>query len=288
MTDNPFKLTPEKNKAYFERRFKSELAAESKAVEQPIFVLVGGQPGAGKSKLTALIKNALDNNAIILDADLFRPKHPKYSQMVETAPLKVFDLAREDVNEWLRQAGDFAIANKRNVIMDGTLRDKDHTVRLAETYRQAGYKIELNIVATHERNSHTSIFERYEEGLASTRIGRFVEPDFHKAAYEALPKTIQHLEENKFVDKINICSRDNEILYENNLINGQWEKTPEAVIYLKNERNREPNLVEIQRLEKQRENTLFIMSMRKAPVEEIEQLKKQFQIYSIFGRGKKR
>lgn len=61
--------------------------------------------------------------------------------MVKQEPLKVFELARDDVNEWLRLAGDFAIENKRNIIMDGTLRDKDHAAKLAEMYKKGDTRL---------------------------------------------------------------------------------------------------------------------------------------------------
>lgn len=56
--DNPFKLAPEKNQQVFESIIKPDLAVKTKAVEQPIFVLIGGQPGAGKSRVTTGVKTA--------------------------------------------------------------------------------------------------------------------------------------------------------------------------------------------------------------------------------------
>ncbi len=54
--DNPFKLTPEESKAYFNRTILPDLTAASKAVEQPVFILVGGQSGAGNSRLCNGVK----------------------------------------------------------------------------------------------------------------------------------------------------------------------------------------------------------------------------------------
>lgn len=87
---NPFKLTPEENNAYFERELRPELAAGSKAVEQPIFILVGGQPGAGKSRVTAGAKNSLENNTIVLDADLFLTAKSFSKLVLERRPLPHF------------------------------------------------------------------------------------------------------------------------------------------------------------------------------------------------------
>lgn len=282
----PYKLTPEENKDYFENHIKPDLSADTKSVEQPVFVLIGGQPGAGKSRVTNAITTQLDNNAIVLDADKFRPQHPHYFEMVEKEPLNVFDLARDDVNAWLKQAGDFAIEANRHVVMDGTLRDKDHIAKVAQSYKDNGYKVELNIVATHERFSNTSIFERYEEGLKSEKIGRYVNPEFHKAAYEALPETIKYLEENKLVDSITIRNRDNIIVYENKLENGQWQKEPKAVEALEVERNRQPTAQERERLEKSRANTLDLMEKRQATSREFSIVRQEYDKFPVPGQEK--
>lgn len=115
--DTPYKLTSEVNKRFFKKEIAPKLEKQTKAVDNPKFVLIGGQPGAGKNRLTASVKAELKKNTVILDADDFRPMHPHYKEMMKTDPTTVFEAARDDVNAWLEQAGEWARDNRRHVIM---------------------------------------------------------------------------------------------------------------------------------------------------------------------------
>lgn len=283
--DNPYKLTKDENRRFFEEHIKARLEAQTKAVDTPHFVLIGGQSGAGKSHLTSTVITDLKKNAVVLDADNFRPMHPSYKRMVKANPSGTFEAARDDVNAWLKQAAEWARTNKRNVIMDGTLREKGHISNEIKAYKNDGYKIELNLIATHERFSHTSIFERYEGGIKSTGIGRYVDPAFHKAAYDAIPGTVKDIEDNKRVERIRVWNRNYQLIYDNRLDKGQWEKKPEGLKIFQDERDRPPTLDEIRRLQASRTNTLSMMSARNAPADEIRRVEKEFASHSLAVAG---
>lgn len=231
--------------------------------------------------MTSTIKAEFKKNAVVLDDDDFRPMHPNYKGMMKSDPLGAFEAARDDVNAWLKQAAEWAKANKRNVIMDGTLREKGHISNEIKGYKNEGYIVELNLLATHERFSHTSIFERYEGGIKTTGIGRYVDPGFHKAAYNAIPETVKDIENNKRADRIRVWNRNYQVIFENHLDKGQWEKKPEGLKAFQDERDRPPTLDEIRQLQAARVNTLTMMSARSATPEEIKRVEKEFGSHSL-------
>lgn len=56
------------------------LSFKTEPVAKPIGIVLGGQPGAGKSVLTQFVLQS-DPNFIVINADEFRPWHPFYESI---------------------------------------------------------------------------------------------------------------------------------------------------------------------------------------------------------------
>src|SRR5687768_9539580 len=56
--------------------------------EQPVVVIVGGQPGDGKATITALAKAVLNRRGrpVILSAAAYEPYHPRFHEPITDAP----------------------------------------------------------------------------------------------------------------------------------------------------------------------------------------------------------
>lgn len=60
-----------------------ELSASATPQAKPRAFLLGGQSGAGKTRLHKLCGNLLDNNAIVITGDEYRRSHPHFSEIQE-------------------------------------------------------------------------------------------------------------------------------------------------------------------------------------------------------------
>lgn len=63
------------------RKALTNAKARVTAQEKPIGILLGGQPGAGKSHGTKVIRELLNGNVIVINGDEFRPYKQRYKEL---------------------------------------------------------------------------------------------------------------------------------------------------------------------------------------------------------------
>ena len=73
------RLSPEQHERIFQRRIVPQLTAHARAVELPRAIILGGQPGAGKSALQSVIERefAAVGGVLAIIGDDLRAFHPK-------------------------------------------------------------------------------------------------------------------------------------------------------------------------------------------------------------------
>ncbi len=80
---------------------------------------------------------------------------------------------------------------------------------------------------------------RYEESGGFEKGGRFVPQKVHDDSYKGVANTIKIAEEKKTVDSIYIYDKKGTQIYENKLVDGEWENEPKGYQVFTNERMRE-------------------------------------------------
>lgn len=124
------------------------------------------------------------------------------------------------------------------MIIEGTVRDSDVVAATMTGLREAGYEIEARALAVNFRFSALGILQRYESQKADRGGGRMTTPAAHQAAYEGLPVTLARIEAEKLADRVTIYRRGADILYQNEVRDGQWIGAPQAAAIVLAERAR--------------------------------------------------
>lgn len=179
-------------------------------VEHPKIVLVGAQPGAGKSNAAKLVKSELrqEGGYIHVDADIMRAVIPVPEGVVYSSAQ-----TQSDAGGLAGAVRQKARENKRNIIEEGTFRNAPGISSFIESGKAAGYAVELLAVATAPEESIAGIFKRYEEQHAGgVSQPRFVDEGYHNEALMGFKNTLAQCE-NQF-DRIRVTNRENEILYD--------------------------------------------------------------------------
>lgn len=255
-------------------RIEADYFAGTTPVEHPKVVITGGQPGSGKSKLLESSKELFpDGNVVVINGDDLRNYHPQAEKILRSDDKSFATSTDLDSREWTRELFEKAIETKRNIIFESTMRDPGPISKTMERLKAEGYEITAKVVAANERESTTGIYKRYEGQKAERGYGRFSEKSSHDAAYEGVPKTVEHIEKNQLVDRMEVYSRDGKQLYANEAKEGQWEKAPEAAEAIRAERERMPSLREIEQFRNDWREINDRMTERKAAAKEIEQAK---------------
>ena len=218
----------------------------SKQQEQPRAIVLGGQPGSGKSVLAAeaISELRVRGGAVLIDADRMREQNPEYKQLTRQDPQNAADLTHKEAATWATRLTVVAIDNKRDLVVDGTLRDPANIRDLTTRLKESGYEVEARIMAVSPETSLVRARLRFEEQVSEIGTGRFVNKEQHDTAYLGVAATVAVLERDKLVDKVTLYDAHQRPVYENRLEADRWKDTPSADRALDFERNRPPTLAE--------------------------------------------
>ena len=275
--DKDFKLDAKEHERKY-KEIESDLFQGTHSASHPHVVIMGGQPGSGKSKLLEASKKLFpDGNVVLINGDDLREYHPQSDEIFKLDDKRYAERTDADSRVWTKLVFDRAIEMKRNIIFESTRREAGPISETMERLREEGYNLTAKVVATHERMSTTGIYMRYETQISVKGYGRFTPQASHDAGYQGMPVTVSHIEKEKLVDCLEVYDRAGELLSRNELKDGNWQKEPEAVQVIEAERDREPTEKEIQALRSDWQRIYDLMDERKAPAKDRELAKDAYQ-----------
>jgi hypothetical protein len=145
----------------------------SKPVENPVAIILGGQPGAGKAALSSYATAELGGNSIKIDADELRKYHPHFLKLMRENDRDAADLTHRDAAGWAVKLTNLGIKEHRNLVIDGTMRDPESLAKLCSKLQSAGYLIDARVLAVNDLVSRLSIHHRYELQHEANGFGRW-------------------------------------------------------------------------------------------------------------------
>ncbi|TQE77062.1 AAA family ATPase, partial [Streptococcus suis] len=156
-------------------------------------------PGSGKSALAAEAIRELRANggAVVIDADRMREENPRYKQLSREDPQHAADRTQKEAGEWATRLTLAAVENRRNLVVDGTMRSPENIRDLTTRLKEQGYEVEARVLAVNPETSVTRARLRFEEQVAERGTGRFVNKEQHDNAYNGMVESVRALERDK-------------------------------------------------------------------------------------------
>ncbi|MCY9786048.1 zeta toxin family protein [Nocardiopsis sp. EMB25] len=221
----------------FDLALRSRLTGTAR--ERPRALLIGGQPGSGKSTLQRLLLPVLPEGTVSYDGDDLLRLAPDY-EWAMTADDRVASRTLSRQIAGLHQLAMEHVRERRvDVVCSHPLGRADWAAAWVEGFRSAGYRVEVAFVATHSSNSAFGIVDRHERSRRDQGFGRWITPEDHDRFYLGVPNSIEFLETHRLVDSLFVLSRLGEVLYANHLTEeGEWRAEPFGRIALEAERGR--------------------------------------------------
>ena len=234
--------------------------------ENPKVTLLGGQPGAGKSGLENMVN--IKKNYVSISGDDYREYHPRFKEI----NIEYGREASKYTQQWAAEITEKLIKELRkekyNLIIEGTLRTAELPLKEANAFKKAGYNVELNVVVVKPEKSRLGTLERYEAMLKQGKVPRMTPKEHHDLVVNNIGNNLEIIYNSKAFDNIKLFDRENNLLY-------NYKESPN--VNPKDILNKEFNRVwkkgEIEEFKEKWENLIKIMESRKAPIEEISQLK---------------
>jgi predicted ABC-type ATPase len=212
--NKPYKLPGEIHENIFNDLLE-EMFRYSAAQEKPRIVILGGQPGSGKSCLIELArKDIFDNQPVaVINGDDYRAYHPNAKEIYKEHDKAFAEMTDPDVRIWTARLLDAAINGKRNIIFEATMRNKEPLMSTIKYLKDEGYRIDVMVMAVNDRLSRAGILKRYEDKKSTGEIARWTPFDAHDEAYGNMPDTVEAIEERSPIDSIRVYNRASELLY---------------------------------------------------------------------------
>jgi predicted ABC-type ATPase len=176
-------------KAHIFEKIKKKYLREQYPSTNPQGVILGGQPGSGKSKLPPKITQEFKEDFIFISTDDLRRHHPAYKGLQQNP--ETFQNAANDVsiyaNDWTEKLIKYCIENKYNLIIDSTLGyDLEITYKTIDMFKSNGYQVHLRVMSVPSIISKLSIFVRNEDQLAKKGFARWTLMKDHDNRFKEL------------------------------------------------------------------------------------------------------
>jgi len=194
----------------YENKAKILLTTGIRPSSDKTLVIVGGQPGAGKSRLIGPTNVELKNNAVIVDFDELRALHPSYKTVSINYPETTYKILQADIDNLKNRILQFLIDNEYNVIYEGALRNTEGFLELGNLFKKGNYNINMNIMAVPKLESYGSTLVRYAYAMLTERTPRWVEKAAHDESYEGVIRTVSAFRERGLADNISVFIRSSE------------------------------------------------------------------------------
>ena len=165
-------------------------------------IFVAGQTGGGKDTLVKKIVSQNNKKFVVIDMDDYRYyfqsdetiKDIEYAEKTNKYAYDIFTKIIEKVTSNKDLKG-------TNVIITGTMRNKEWTERIIRQFKEAKYDIQIYALAVEKFESQISIIERYLEsvqiklsrGDKSESPTRFTSMEYHEESIDGFLKTIESL-----------------------------------------------------------------------------------------------
>lgn len=208
MADMYKALSDEKVKELAFDHYK-QIEGKTKPQTMPRLALVGGQPGAGKSQASDLVKDELlqQGGYIRIDADRMRELIPLGSSKPTS------EQTQRDAGRLVAALRELAVSNKRNIIEEGTYRNSQDAEKFILGKKELGYQVELLAVATPPEQSLLGIYNRFEmQHKMGADNPRMVPEQYHDDALRGFEATLSKA--SAYLDRTRVIDRSGNVLYD--------------------------------------------------------------------------
>jgi predicted ABC-type ATPase len=176
--------------------------------ENPVAVIIGAQPGAGKSELETIAQTELGGNVMVCNLDALRDFHPDAETIKRKHEAYYPDITGDYAWKWRAGLLDYCVENRLNFIMEVTFADGVYINSVISGLRENDYQVNLKLLAVHPQLSLIGIQDRYEQQKLENEAGRMVVKEAHDDRYSKLIPTLITVQAESLYSKMEIYGRN--------------------------------------------------------------------------------
>ena len=214
----------------YDRCVAPDLLAGAQAAEQPVAMIVAGQPGAGVSYATVQLRRQLTQSvatAVHVSMDRLRAYHPLWAAGGDIPPVAA-DRVASDCKTWLGRLMEEIQKKRLNLVAEIETVDVKAMPKLAAELRHSGYVVQAVFVATPREESRLAMVAGYE---MRRRAGLAVEQPSaqnHELAFGNVRALLGAMEHRRAADGLRVIGQDGAQIYESRVVDGDINRLPRA------------------------------------------------------------
>lgn len=194
------------------RKIHKELTEGIEISSKKIAFLLGGQPGAGKSGMTALLEKE-NINMVVINGDDFRKEHPHYKELEKTYGKESVEYTKVFAGKMTEALISKLSDEGYNLIIEGTLRTTEIPLKTQQELASKGYQTELAVIQVKPEFSYLGTLIRYEEMINRGLQPRATLEKDHNVVVDNLPNNLTTLYNKEIFSNIRLFNREGECLY---------------------------------------------------------------------------
>ncbi len=195
-------------------RLLTDAYASSTISNNPSLIYISAGPGAGKTAIEMHFKKEFKDKgekAYSINSDKIAEFHPNYEDALEELPEECYRITRQFVRPAAPKIYEELMNNKINIINENTLDKGDSDIELTRKFKEHGYKIIVNVIATDLFESRLSCYEREAAMLLASLTPRGCSKETQIRMYDAFVPEIKKLDDFGLCDDINVYIRGENI-----------------------------------------------------------------------------
>jgi len=211
----------------FDTLIAPALFAQAPRATDPLLILIGGQPGAGKTRAGREVALACGQSVVRVIGDNLRPYHPAFEDLLQLDPASMPRLTAQASGTWVEMAARYAAEHRVTALIEGTWRNPAVALGTARMFADRGFRVEAVAVAVSPEESHLSTATRFADDEIRDGIGRvrFTPVAEQCTAIDGIPATMRAMcEPGAPVDRMIVQTRDNvltdQVRHEGRLLRG--------------------------------------------------------------------
>ena len=184
---------------------------------RPRALILGGQPGSGKTLMQDVARRSFPEYTAVYDGDDNALFHPDFQRIVRNDPHEGHRTAADELPEDFHddcldhlRAGEV----KYDVIASHPLGRQEWADSWVEGFKRHGYHVSVAIVSTNDADSRLGILHRYQRQRDREGYARWVPPELHDEFYANIPAVAEHLAASPSVDVMYILDREGRVIYD--------------------------------------------------------------------------
>ena len=196
--------------ALFEQTFSRELSkvlSWSVPMENPTAILLAGQPGAGKTQLSAYFFRQSQNTSILINGDDYRRYHPNYRAIFKQYPEELVSLTSKFSAAFTEKMIENLSDAHRNLIVEGTGRTTEVPIHTAKLLIAKGYQVHMAAIAVRPELSLLSTLHRFGSMNEMGTVPRPTAVLAHDTVVQNLPHNLDMLYQSNLFAEMQIIDR---------------------------------------------------------------------------------